>query len=119
MRTAATRAPGGAKAMRAAQCWPGRGNTTVTYVRVHVGATRRRNRVICPIAGDLAKPETIVPLVDKVVAHFGTIDILVNNARATRGAPAEDLVLSGALPPRRRAAAPVTTHIRGRQQCYT
>jgi gluconate 5-dehydrogenase len=38
---------------------------------------------------DLAKPETIAPMVDAVIAHFGRIDILVNNAGASWGAPAE------------------------------
>jgi gluconate 5-dehydrogenase len=41
------------------------------------------------VAGDLGKPESIVPLVDKVVGHYGAIDILVNNAGTTWGAPAE------------------------------
>ncbi|MEP7156047.1 MAG: SDR family oxidoreductase [Betaproteobacteria bacterium] len=39
---------------------------------------------------DLSKPETIAPMVDAVIAKFGRIDILMNNAGASWGAPAED-----------------------------
>lgn len=46
---------------------------------------------ICP--SDLSRPETIVPMVDAVLAHFGKIDILVNNAGASWGAPAEEYPL--------------------------
>lgn len=42
---------------------------------------------------DLSKPETIAPMVDAVIAHFGRIDILINNAGATWGAPAEEYSL--------------------------
>jgi gluconate 5-dehydrogenase len=44
-------------------------------------------------ASDLAKPETITPMVDAVIKHFGRIDILVNNAGASWGAPAESYPL--------------------------
>jgi gluconate 5-dehydrogenase len=39
---------------------------------------------------DLSKLEAIPALVEDVVKRFGTIDVLVNNAGATWGAPAED-----------------------------
>lgn len=39
---------------------------------------------------DLGDPETIPALLDGVVARFGTVDVLVNNAGTTWGAPAED-----------------------------
>jgi NAD(P)-dependent dehydrogenase (short-subunit alcohol dehydrogenase family) len=39
---------------------------------------------------DLSQPETVAPMVAKVLERFGKIDILVNNAGATWGAPAED-----------------------------
>jgi gluconate 5-dehydrogenase len=44
-------------------------------------------------ASDLGKPETIAPMVDAVVAHFGHIDVLMNNAGASWGAPAEEYPL--------------------------
>ncbi len=45
------------------------------------------------LPSDLAKPETIAPMVDAVIARFGRIDILMNNAGASWGAPAEDYPL--------------------------
>ena len=42
---------------------------------------------------DLSKPETIAPMVSAVMAHFGKIDILMNNAGASWGAPAEEYPL--------------------------
>ena len=40
-------------------------------------------------ASDLAKAETLEPMVDAVLKHFGRIDILMNNAGASWGAPAD------------------------------
>ena len=40
-------------------------------------------------ASDLAKPDTLAPMVDAVLQHFGRIDILMNNAGASWGAPAD------------------------------
>lgn len=45
------------------------------------------------IPSDLSKPETIAPMVDAVIAHFGKIDILMNNAGASWGAPAAEYPL--------------------------
>lgn len=45
------------------------------------------------IPSDLSKPETIAPMVDAVLAHYGKIDILMNNAGASWGAPAETYTL--------------------------
>lgn len=45
------------------------------------------------VVSDLAKPATIAPMVDAVIAHFGRIDILMNNAGASWGARAEDYPL--------------------------
>jgi NAD(P)-dependent dehydrogenase (short-subunit alcohol dehydrogenase family) len=39
---------------------------------------------------DIGKRESIAPLVDDVIRQCGRIDVLVNNAGATWGAPAED-----------------------------
>lgn len=45
---------------------------------------------VLTLANDIAKADGIPALVDAVVARFGTIDVLVNNAGATWGAPAEN-----------------------------
>jgi NAD(P)-dependent dehydrogenase (short-subunit alcohol dehydrogenase family) len=42
------------------------------------------------IAADLGQESAIKPLVDEALARLGHIDILINNAGATWGAPAED-----------------------------
>ena len=42
------------------------------------------------VPSDLSKPDTIPPMVDAVIAHYGRIDILINNAGASWGAPAEE-----------------------------
>ncbi|MFZ6656175.1 SDR family oxidoreductase [Undibacterium sp. TJN19] len=42
------------------------------------------------IAADLSKETAVTPLVDEALARLGHIDILINNAGATWGAPAED-----------------------------
>ena len=46
---------------------------------------------VCP--SDLSKPETVPPMVDAVINHYGRIDILTNNAGASWGAPAEEYPL--------------------------
>ena len=43
-----------------------------------------------PLVCDLSKPEAIEPMVAKALGRYGEIHILVNNAGATWGAPAED-----------------------------
>lgn len=42
------------------------------------------------IAADVSRDENIQPLVDEAIKRMGHIDILINNAGATWGAPAED-----------------------------
>jgi gluconate 5-dehydrogenase len=42
------------------------------------------------IAADLSQDEQAAQLVDGAIAHLGHIDILINNAGASWGAPAED-----------------------------
>jgi gluconate 5-dehydrogenase len=44
---------------------------------------------------DIGKREAIAPLVDAVLKRFGQVDVLVNNAGATWGAPAEDHPIEG------------------------
>ena len=44
-------------------------------------------------AADASKPESVGQLVESVLAAFGQVDVLVNNAGASWGAPAEDYPL--------------------------
>lgn len=44
-------------------------------------------------AADASKPEAVTQLVDGVLAAFGQVDVLVNNAGVSWGAPAEDYPL--------------------------
>ncbi|HSD16620.1 MAG TPA: SDR family oxidoreductase [Thermomonas sp.] len=44
-------------------------------------------------AADASRPESISTLVDAALAAFGQVDVLVNNAGASWGAPAEDYPL--------------------------
>jgi NAD(P)-dependent dehydrogenase (short-subunit alcohol dehydrogenase family) len=47
------------------------------------------------IVSDLSRPETIAPMVTSVIDALGHIDILINNAGNTWGAPAESYPLAG------------------------
>ncbi|WP_050419724.1 SDR family oxidoreductase [Bradyrhizobium tropiciagri] len=51
---------------------------------------RDRGITVDWIAADNAKDDDIVRLADETIAKLGRIDVLVNNAGATWGAPAED-----------------------------
>jgi len=44
---------------------------------------------------DVRDPKQVQSVVDEAVARFGRVDILLNNAGATWGAPAEDVPLEG------------------------
>ncbi|MGH6617326.1 SDR family oxidoreductase [Sphingomonas sp.] len=44
---------------------------------------------------DISRQDGIAPLVDAIFAHFGRIDILVNNAAASWGEPAESHSIDG------------------------
>ncbi|WP_066798610.1 SDR family oxidoreductase [Sphingomonas soli] len=46
-------------------------------------------------AADLGTPEAVADLTSRVMAHFGRIDVLVNNAGTSWGAPAEAYPLEG------------------------
>jgi gluconate 5-dehydrogenase len=50
----------------------------------------RQNIEALGISCDLSLPETIAPMLSKLLERHGRVDILVNNAGATWGAPAED-----------------------------
>src|SRR5437660_7959344 len=43
-----------------------------------------------PLVCDISQPEAIEPMVSKLLERHGKVDVLVNNAGATWGAPAED-----------------------------
>lgn len=45
---------------------------------------------VLTVAGDLSQFDTIPDMVEKVVSHYGTIDVLINNAGTTWGALAEE-----------------------------
>ena len=54
---------------------------------------RAAGHEVLSLTSDLSKPETIKPLVEGVAGALGPIDVLVNNAGTSWGAPAEDYPL--------------------------
>ena len=52
-------------------------------------------RTAVGFVADLGTPEAVSNLTQRVMERFGRIDVLVNNAGATWGAPAEDYPLEG------------------------
>ena len=50
----------------------------------------RQGVEVLAVAGDLSRLETIPSMLDRVLERFGAVDVLVNNAGTTWGAPAED-----------------------------
>jgi NAD(P)-dependent dehydrogenase (short-subunit alcohol dehydrogenase family) len=55
---------------------------------------RRGVQVVTAVC-DVAKVESLEPMLQKVIAALGPVDILVNNAGTSWGAPAEDYPLDG------------------------
>lgn len=62
---------------------------------LELAATHLRGRGFeaLTVVSDMSRLETIPAIVDAVTGRFGTIDVLVNNAGASWGAPAEDYPL--------------------------
>jgi len=59
------------------------------------GRLARQGVEVLTVAGDLSRLETIPAMLDRVLAKFGAVDVLVNNAGTTWGAPAEDYPAEG------------------------
>ena len=55
-----------------------------------VAHLKQRGIDVMAVAADLSKEAAVAPLVDAAIRQLGQIDILINNAGATWGAPAED-----------------------------
>ncbi|HEX6239386.1 MAG TPA: SDR family oxidoreductase [Polyangiales bacterium] len=55
-----------------------------------VAQLEKRGVKASALAADLSRPEAVNEVVEKAVAQLGQIDVLVNNAGATWGSPAED-----------------------------
>src|SRR5262245_50702086 len=54
---------------------------------------RARGFAVDGMACDVARPDQVAAVVDRAVAVYGTVDILINNAGVSWGAPAEDMPL--------------------------
>jgi gluconate 5-dehydrogenase len=54
---------------------------------------QRAGAEVLSLACDVKKPESIQAVVDQTVARFGRIDILINNAGTSWGAPVEEMKL--------------------------
>ena len=68
---------------------------TQTDLDAAVVALTQAGHTAVGFAADLGTPEAAAALTQRVLERFGRIDVLVNNAGATWGAPAEDYPLEG------------------------
>jgi len=57
------------------------------------GELQKTGAEVLSLACDVKKPESIQAVVDQSVARFGRIDILINNAGTSWGAPVEEMKL--------------------------
>jgi gluconate 5-dehydrogenase len=57
------------------------------------GELQKAGAEVVSLACDVKKPVDIQNVVDQTMAHFGRIDILINNAGTSWGAPVEDMKL--------------------------
>ena len=55
-----------------------------------VAHLKQRGIDVMAVAADLSKESSVAPLVAASIKQLGHVDILINNAGATWGAPAED-----------------------------
>ena len=55
-----------------------------------VAHLKQRGIDVIAVASDLSKESAVAPLVDTAIKHLSHVDILINNAGATWGSPAED-----------------------------
>lgn len=63
-------------------------NLVATSLNASQGLTASSNLVL--VDGDIGKPETAAQAVEAAIKHFGTIDVLVNNAGIMRAKPFTD-----------------------------
>jgi NAD(P)-dependent dehydrogenase (short-subunit alcohol dehydrogenase family) len=59
--------------------------------RCDLAAAELRKTDVLSLTCDVRKPESIQGVVEQTMAHFGRIDILINNAGTSWGAPIEEL----------------------------
>ena len=58
---------------------------------------------------DMSRPESISSMMQKALAEFGAIELLVNNAGIQHVAPVDDFPVAGSRAPRRSACCTIVT----------